>query len=141
MAPTFEEAVKTITDPNYGLGVVTLWQLPPDWPGTEGAKVHDLRYDYLVPGESTFKIDVECRDSWIREGCCATQIAAFYRVMRLWGEIFQEGEHICDLFGQNHSWNPCSYGQKDKYYDMRCGICGVHRPFTDEEVINILVCY
>lgn len=124
--PTFEEAVKNITDPTYGIGTPWLWQLPEDWPGTESAKVHDLRYDYLKPGESTESIDWECRESWLKEGCPIEMITLFFRIMRIWGKLFQEGEHVCALLGE-HLWQTCSYGQAGMEYDLRCSRCGLHK--------------
>lgn len=129
--PTFEEASKNITDPCYGIGIVTIWQLPPDWPGTKAAKIHDLRYDYLKPGEDTRSIDTEAEEGFIQEGCSGIMVGSFYRMMRLWGLIFQEGEHVCALTG-THTWRPCSYGQEGMTYDLRCSTCGLHKALENE---------
>jgi hypothetical protein len=127
--PPFEEAVKHITDPNYRLGA-WLVHLPSLWPGTETAKIHDLRYDYLLPGDDTTVIDLEARRGWQAEGCPEVQTASFFRIIRLWGKLFQEGEHICSLLDK-HSFECCSYGQIGECYDMRCSVCGLHRDLKD----------
>ena len=124
--PTFEEAAQHITDPNYGLGIPWLWQLPDSWPGSCAAKIHDLRYDYLKPGEDTEKIDYDCRDHCLAEGCSATQVDVFFKLMRIWGEAFQLGKDICWMLG-DHNWKPCSYGQAGMIYDLRCSRCGLHK--------------
>ncbi len=126
--PTFEEAMQMgITDPDYGIGCRWLWQLPPDWPGTKTALIHDLRYDYLKPGESTLTIDDEALAGWRAEGCPEVSNLAFYKIMRLWGEIFEHGYIMCKILN-SHEWSPCSYGQAGKAYDLRCSRCGLHAP-------------
>ena len=130
----FDDAVKTITDPDYGIGVINFWQLPPDWAGTKTAKIHDLRYDYLKPGENTFDIDHEALNGWRIEDCSMLQYGSFYVIIRAWGSIFEEGVHICELTG-NHCWKKCSYGQAGKIYDMRCSICGLHKELVANELL------
>lgn len=125
--PTFEEASQHITDPEYRIGAWFV-ELPLNWPGTETAKIHDLRYDYLKPGESTLKIDKEAKAGWKKEGCPKAQVLSFYRIIRLWGRTFQEGEHLCAAL-RHHYFVPCSYGQAGMVYDMRCSICGLHKSF------------
>lgn len=132
---TFEEAIKNIDDPNYGIGVVKLWQLPDDWPGTKTAKIHDVRYDFLEPGVSTDRIDTECIRGWEYEGCNPVQIKVFSCFMNVWGMIFQQGVFLCQVF-DGHDYKPCSYGQKNKVYDMRCSRCGLHRSLTAEEQLK-----
>lgn len=130
--PTFEEAVQHITDPDYGLGVAWLWQLPPDWPGTKAAKIHDLRYDFLLPGEDTTEIDDEFSDNCDKENCNEIQTFVFYRLCRVRGEIFERGPELCSLVGE-HDWKPCTYGQAGIVYNLRCVRCGLHKPLTIDE--------
>lgn len=131
--PTFEEAVKHIVDPNYGLGLAWLWQLPQDHIFTPAAKVHDLRYDYLKPGENTVIIDKELEESFGKlcltsetNGWLAIQKVLFIKLARVRGEIFEQGPLMCKQRGHHH-FEPCTYGQ-DIIYDNRCLTCGLHRP-------------
>lgn len=125
--PSFEEMTKNIDDPDYGLGVIKLWQFPENWLGTKAAKIHDLRYDYLKPGESTQFIDKEFWYNAEEEGVPAFELSIFYGILCAWGQLFQYGKDICEYRGW-HNWKACSYGQKNSVYDYRCVTCGLHKP-------------
>lgn len=130
---SFEEASKSITDKAYGLGLTWLWQLPASHPFHPAAKLHDLRYDFLEPGESTYKVDNEIFESFkaIATDLDASELFVemhvFYRILRIRGEIFEVGPNLCKLKG--HNFVGCTYGQ-DKVYNLRCTSCGLHKELT-----------
>lgn len=125
---SFEEARTHIVDPNYGLGLIWLWQLASAHPFHKAGQLHDLRYDYLEPGEDTAYIDHEFYISCWKAATTpflVLQAEVFKEIARARGRIFIFGEDMCRV-RNCHIWAPCTYGQ-NKIYNERCTTCGLHK--------------